>query len=174
MKRQRQIKLKDITKEFKSINTLSTHVLNKEDNIVIKYYKVFDNKRVEELMKEAYSNLEYDNVHNLGFFKEDEIFVQYIFFLILKHMTNLKAEIPDTLDEQISIFNQLISIGLFEEMFNNVFDSNEVSKVLERIGAFSTLVEQIEEQAQKEFEQNIKTPLIPLSNKKAIDLSAEI
>ena len=96
-------------------------------------------------MKEAYSNLEYDEKHKLNFFKNDEIFIQYIFFLTIKHMTNLQDEIPPTLDKQIHIFNQLIAIGLFEEMFNNVFDPNEVSKILERFGTFASLATQIAE-----------------------------
>lgn len=162
-KRKKKISLKDITKQYNDVSTPSIHVINEEEGIYIQYYKAFDNKRIEAIMKEAYSNLEFDKEHNLNFFNDDEIFIQYVFFLILKYMTNLRDEIPSTLDKQINIFNQLISIGLFEEMFNNVFDPNEVSKVLERIGTFAQLASQItelEERTRSESKQTVQHPLM--------------
>ena len=165
-KRKKKVSLKDIEKQYKSVTTLSTHVINKEENIVIQYYKVFDNTRIEAIMKEAYSNIEYDEKHKLNFFINDEIFIQYIFFLTIKHMTNLHDEIPSTLDKQINIFNQLIAIGLFEEMFNNVFDPNEVSKILERFGSFASMATQIAELENDTRSKANQTVIHPLMQKK--------
>lgn len=81
-------------------------------------------------------------------------------------MTNLYDEIPATLDKQVNIFNQLIAIGLFEKMFNDVFDPNEVSKVLERIGTFAQLAGQIAELEEHTRNEATQTVLHPLMQKK--------
>lgn len=80
-------------------------------------------------------------------------------------MTNLYDEIPATLDKQVNIFNQLVAIGLFETMFSDVFDPNEVSKVLERIGTFAQLAGQIAELEEHTRNEAAQTVLHPLMQK---------
>lgn len=165
--RQKQIKLSHIAKQYSDVNKMSTHILNEEENITIKYFDKFDEKRIQNVMKEANSSLLQDKEQNLNFFKnDDEVFIQYVLFLVIKHFTNLEKEIPDSLAEQINIFNQIISIGLFEEMFNEVFPPDQVSIVLERIGNFAQLSQQIAETETETRLKAIETVQHPVVKKK--------
>lgn len=161
--RQKPLKLKDIQKTYAKMNTYKTHILNEEDNTVIKYYEIFDNKKIEELLKQLFNSLQFDNEHKINFFNEDEKLIQYVMFLILKNFTNLDKEIPEELDAQIPIFNQIISVGLFEEMFNNVFPPEQVSIVLERIGTFANLANQaalIQSEIRQNISESVQSPVI--------------
>lgn len=169
-KRQKQIKLSHIAKEYSDVNKMSTHILNEKENITIKYFEKFDEKRIQNVMKEANSSLLQDKEQNLNFFKnDDEVFVQYVLFLVIKHFTNLEKEITDSLAEQINIFNQVISIGLFEEMFNDVFPSEEVSRVLERVGNFAILAQQVAEKESETRQKALETVQHPVVRKKLVE-----
>lgn len=161
--RQKPLKLKDIQKTYEKMNTYKTHILNEEDNTVIKYYEIFDNKKIEELLKQLFNSIQFDNERKINFFNEDEKLIQYIMFLILKNFTNLDKEIPEELDAQIPIFNQIISVGLFEEMFNNVFPPEQVSLVLERVGNFANLANQatlIQLETRQNISKSVQSPVI--------------
>lgn len=143
--RAKKLSLKVLEKNYNEINTYSTHVIDEKQNITIKYYRIFDNAKIELLIKEASVNLEYDTQNKIGFFKEDERMIQYLLFLTIRYFTELYNEIPATLEEQLPIFNQLISTGVFEEIINNAFDPNETGRVIERFTSFISLVSQVAE-----------------------------
>lgn len=166
--RQKQIKLKDINEQYQKINSYKTHILDEKNNTVIKYLKVFGEDRIQALMKEAFEDSVYVRENGLELFEdengnEDLKFVRYIYFLIIKHMTQLKDEIPDSFEDKIAIFNQIEAIGLFHELMENAFQPEEVSKVLERVGSFALLAQQMaeaEEKARAEMNEIVQHPLM--------------
>ncbi|WP_144509976.1 hypothetical protein [Bacillus sp. FJAT-22090] len=170
--RQKNIKLTDIQKQYKKVNTYKTHILNEKENKVIRYYEVFDETRIQELIKEAYEDVVYAEENGLNTFKDvgdvsgDMKFIKYIYFLIIKHMTELKNEIVGNLEEKSRLFNQIEAIGLFHELMENVFLPEEVSKVLERVGNFALLANQMTEKEKEERQKALESVQHPLMKKK--------
>lgn len=169
--RQKQIKLKDIAKQYNDINTYKTHILNEKENKAIKYLEVFDEIRIQELMKEAFEDSVYVSENSLDVFKdengnEDLKFFKYIYFLIIKHMTELKNEITGSFEEKSYIFNQIEATGLFHELMENAFLPEEISKVLERVGTFASLAQQVAELELETRQKASESVLHPLMKKK--------
>lgn len=156
--RVKPITLKNIQKQQKKINQWTTYVLDEKTNTVLKYYEVFDNHKIEELLTEAYEKIQYAEANDIELFTDDSRFMQFIYFLLIKHFTHLGDQIPDNLEGQIQAMDSLVSTGLFEEIFNNILDSNEVLRVVERFQEFQALVIQMGNvllDAQKELDEKV-------------------
>jgi hypothetical protein len=69
--------------------------------------------------------------------------MQYIYFLIIKHFTNLRDQIPSDFPSQVEAMNIVVSTGLYETMFNVCFDENEVLDIVEKFKSFVSIVDQI-------------------------------
>ena len=113
-------------------------------------------------MKEAYSNLTLDE--EIGFFGDDDNrFMKYILFLVLKHFTHLKDQIPDALDEQLAFMDEVISIGLFERAFNEILPPDQVQKVLDKVTSFAELalrVQELEDQMKETVKESVQHPVM--------------
>lgn len=149
--RQKQIKLSHIESQHKQINKMNTYTLDEEKNLVIKYYSIFPESKIEELLKELNEAILYTEENKLSFFKTDEQFYKYLHLLIIRKMTSLESEIPKDFSSQVSIMTQIIDIGLFRTLFDEVIDGNEVLKVIERVEEMVTNVAKIAEATQKEL-----------------------
>lgn len=149
--RNKKLTLKKIEAEYKKIHTMSTFEYDPKDNIVIKYYEIFPEEKIEELLIESHKTLEYIEENELEPFKSDEDFYKYLGFLIIKHMTELKNKIPDDFPSQISIMSQMISTGLYRKLLNSMFNENEVAKVYDRVVETSEKITQLNELIEKEM-----------------------
>lgn len=165
--RAKKFSLKSVEKQFKAINTYSNYEVavngNKE---TIRYYKIFDDVKIEELLKEAGVNLEYDRVHQIGFFKDDGILFHYLLFLTIRYFTELFDAIPSNLEEQIPMFNQFRKTGLYKDLINNMFDPNETGKVIEYFTEFITLNEKLTELESETRLKALETVQHPVVKKK--------
>ena len=163
-KKPKSISLKSIEKQYKNINKYSTHPLKCKDGESIRYYEKFSEKKIQKLLEEANNDLVYDVENELYLISDDETnFIKYIYFLTIKHMTELKNEIPDSFEEKISIFNQIEDIGLFHEMLEDVFDPAEVSKVIDYMTSFALMaqrIKEIEEEAREKAINSVQNPVI--------------
>jgi len=162
-KRQRNIKLSDIQAKQKDINKLSTHVYDKENNIVIRYNEKFNPATTEKLLNLTYDNLVFAEKNNINYFKNDTAFLQYIYFLIIKFYSNLGKDIPDKLDEQIPVFHSIIETGLFELFFNELFDPEEVLGVVDKVKSFAQVIDQIaqlDEHIREQVLSSIESPVL--------------
>src|SRR5690606_35166125 len=111
-------------------NKLSPYILDNENNEIIKYNKIFDERKINELLEEAIEKMEYANENDIEFFKQDSELLIYISFLTIKYFTHLKDELENSsLEDDISALGSLLSTGLFKKILNDVFDGNEVHKV---------------------------------------------
>lgn len=155
--RKSPIKFKELQKEYSKLNIMSTYEIE-DTNKVIKFYQRFDEAKVEELIKELYQDIQYVTDNNIDFFTNDEEFMKYELFLIIKHFSHFKDEIGDSFEEKIEALSVLISIGLYDLFFEEIFDSSEVFDVLHKVErtaelAIRTLDEQskIIKDAQEQF-----------------------
>lgn len=154
--RAKKITLKSIQKQYEKVSTMSTYILNEDDNTQIKYYEIFDENKIGEVLEEAYANLLYAEQNDLDIFKgelADETFIKYVLLLTLKHFTDLKDAIPDTLPEQAHILNQIIGIGLWDTLFEHVLPADQVAKVLEKLEKMIEMVAQATDIQQRELEK---------------------
>jgi len=127
------IKLSELKKEYSKLNVMSTYKIEDTDKIV-KFYQRFDVKKIEELIKELYQDISYAKEKDIDFFNNDEEFIKYELFLIIKHFSHFKDEIGETFEEKIEAFNVLISTGLYDLFFDEIFEPSEVYEVLNKVG----------------------------------------
>jgi len=177
-KRTKQIKLKDIQKQHKKVHTMSTYVLNEEENLIIQYYKQFPEERIHELMEELYSSVKFVEENNLNFFQKEEQLIQFAMFLMIRKFTSLESEIPTNFETQVSIMSQIISIGLWDTIFEEVLPPDEVNRVLEKFKEYQLMVEKIGHTLQQELsvlDEKVQNPEVlhplvnPPTNTKVID-----
>lgn len=163
-KKQKNISLKSIDKHYKKISKYSQHPLKCQNDEVIKYYEFFTEDKIDDLFKEANNDLLYDIENKLFLISDDdEKFYKYILFLIIKHMTQLRDEIPDNLEEKIVILHKLYDKGIFKEMLEEVFNPAEISKVIERLADISSMNERIremEQETRKSIIESVQSPVI--------------
>ena len=163
--RQKNLTLKSVQKQFNQINSLSTHVINEETNEVVKYYKEFDQKKIQSLLVEAYEKLTY--VHSnpeIEYFTNDEEFISFISYLTIKYFTHFYDELKDsTFEDDISAMDALISTGLYKTILNDVLDGSEVVKVLETMNEFmqaASLAIEAETNSREKVLSLAKSPII--------------
>lgn len=176
--RQKQIKLSHIQKQHKQINKMETYVLDEEQNLIIKYYPIFPENKIEELLKELHEAILYCESENLDFFKSDDQLYKYLYLLITRKMTSLESEIPKDFPSQISILSQMIDIGLIRTLFDSVIDGNEVTEVFARVDEMITNLVKIAEATQKEMaklerlenKEILSTPFNVLSTPSSTDV----
>ena len=163
-KKQKSISLKSIEKHYKEITKYSTHPLKCQNGEPIKYYSFFTEDKIDDLLKEANMDLVYDVENKLFLISDDdEKFLKYILFLIIKHMTQLRDEISDKLEDKIVLLHKLYNKGVFKEMIEEVFDPSEVSKVIERLVNISLMnerIREIEQEARENIMNSVESPII--------------
>jgi hypothetical protein len=154
------ISLKDIQKQAKKLDQMSTYILDVDyetkTNTVIKYYEEFSQSRIDELLKEAYLNLEIAEKEDIKFFKQDDYdanFLFYINFLIAVRFTSLDKDVPSSVSEQLPIMMDLYNRGLLNRIHDEVLNQSEVAKVTEKLEQFQTLVSKIADLEQSTREQ---------------------
>ena len=131
--KQKVLSFKDIMKQADDIDKYSTYTVNEELNQVIKYNEKFSETKIEELITELFNHIQYDIDHEIGYFKNELHLNTYVNFLIIKHFTNLKEVISDSLEENIITIPKLRKLRYFTLMFSEVFDANEVNRITERL-----------------------------------------
>jgi hypothetical protein len=152
--RAKTIGLKAIEKQYKDINKMESFTLDEEQNLQIKYYAVFPESKIQELLVEANNSLTYVSENELDFFNDNEEFIKYIYFLIIRKFTSLESEIPENdFPAHVNIMNQIIDVGLFNKIFDEILDQSEVFRIVERLQQFVEMTARISEMTQKELEK---------------------
>lgn len=162
--RVKKFNLKSVEKQFKAINTYSNYEVTVNGNKeTIRYYRIFDDVKIEELLKEAGANLEYDRLHQIGFFKDDGVLFHYLLFLAIRYFTELYDAIPPNLEEQIPLFEEFRRTGLYKDLINNMFDPNETGRVIEYFTEFIMLNEKlidIESETRQKALETVQHPVV--------------
>lgn len=164
--RQKKLSLKAIQAQEAELNKLSTYIVNADDNTVIKYYKKFDQKKIQNLLEEAYEKLMYVEQNDIEFFKTDEEFISYLNFLVISHFTHLGDEIGDTFEEHMAAMNALISLGYYKLILEDILDPNETVGVLQLMNDFIEGASRALDAQNKIQEQTLKAVKSPVIKKK--------
>lgn len=171
--RQKNLSLKQIQQKMKDINTLSTFVYDEESNTVIKYYEKFSPQRIEAVLKECHDKLLYCEEHEISYFKKDTNFLHYVYFLLIKHMSNIGKDISDKFEDQLVQFDAIVTSGLFELFFTEIYDLSEVQLVVERLQSFMALsakIAELDEATREKLLNTVESPVI----KKRLESASEV
>lgn len=155
--RAKDMTLGKLNKNYKKLAKWSTYVLDEETNLVLKYKEKFDKMEINQILTDMYNQLEYVEKKEYNFLKDETELVQYMHFLMIKQFTHLGKDIGEDIESQIPVMTELIATGLFEFIFEHVFEQDEVLAVIakfqervdiiKRIGDYSA--EMQEEYAEK-------------------------
>ena len=153
-KRQSPIKLKDVIAESNKLDVMSTYVVDPETKKTIKYNKVFDKTKVEKLILELFEDMQYVIEKKYKFFENDDQLIKYELLLIVKYFTHFKDEIGVTFEEKISAMEALMRTGLFDLIFDEIFNKDQVVDVIEQINKVAERAMQANDAIQKAMELN--------------------
>lgn len=138
------------------IDKMDTYVLETDvesnTNTVIRYYKEFNHNKINDLLEEAYENLELDKREDLGFFTDDAVFINYVMWLVAVRFTSLSKDVSKDLKEQAPIMDEMVATGLLETIHDEVLDQSEVFKVIDRINKLAQITGDIERKSKEIFE----------------------
>lgn len=157
--RQKTLNLKNLEKQFNDLNKRTTFVVDEETNTVIKYNEKFDEVKIQELFKTAYEHLIHVEENDLNFLKTDEEFIQYIQFLTILKFSNLGDEISYDFETCVNVMDWVVSTGLFHLFYQELFDGNEVIKILDRLEEYMKAVNevyQLEKKTKKEMLEKVE------------------
>lgn len=149
--RQKQIKLSHIKSTHKEINKMESYLLDEEKQLIIKYYKIFPETKIHEMLTDLQETIAECKDKKIDYFNNDTDFMQFLHFMIIKHMTSLKDEIPNDFSTQVNVLNQIIDIGLFKRLFDEVLEGEEVLKVLDRVNDLGENMNKINMALEKEL-----------------------
>ena len=157
VKRQSPIKLKDVIADSNKLDVMSTYVIDSETKKTIKYNKIFDKAKVEKLILELFEDMQYVIENKYKFFESDDQLIKYELLLIVKYFTHFKDEIGETFEEKISAMEALMRTGLFDLIFDEVFDKDQVVDVIEQINKVAERAMEANDAIQKAMELNGET-----------------
>lgn len=148
--RNRTINLKEIVKKEKQMDKMSTYILDRDyesnTNTIIKYYEKFSQERIDDLLQEAYKNLDYVKREKLPYFQgenQDVEFMSYIIFLISVRFTSLDKDVSTDFTNQVPIMASMYTTGLTDRIQNEVLPQEEIYRILEKLEQFTSMVNKI-------------------------------
>ena len=156
-KKQSPIKLKEIIAQANKLDVMSTYVVDAETKKIIKYNKVFDKSKVEELTLELFEDMQYAIANEYNFFESDEQLIKYELLLIVKYFTHFKDEIGDTFEDKINALEALMRTGLLDIIFEDVLDKDQVVDVIEQINKVAERAILASDAIEKSLEVNGET-----------------
>ncbi|WP_338653349.1 hypothetical protein [Lysinibacillus sp. Y5S-8] len=133
-KRETKLTLTDIRKNVEELNKKQKFYIDKDQGKFIYYYPKFSKRKITILINELSHTMSYVEQHKLDFFKNDGELNNYILFLIIKHFTDLQAELKDkSIETHFAIMNELVDIGWYELFLIEMFTPHEISNVLDEL-----------------------------------------
>ena len=151
--RQKVLKLSNLEKQAKKLNVLTPFVINSETNEIVKYYEEFDELKIQELLVELNTHIQYDQENNIGYFEDNQKVIEYLNYLVIKFFSHFHDEIGSQFETNIVAFETLVRLGLFHTFHNEIFNPEQVAKVFdrfyERIELASKVIELDEADKQK-------------------------
>jgi len=150
-KKSTTLKPSDIKRRSKETQVKEVYTF--DDGKTLKYYPVFANTKIEELIEELRVKIEY--IEEKGIELSDKMTMNYVLFLCIKYFTDLNKYIPNSFEEQIAFMKEMVNADYFRPIVEKAFDPKQISKVLDEIvdilSSYYT-VKKIFMDAQKKFE----------------------
>lgn len=123
-----------IDQQEKDVNRKEKYFFNKEQEKFIYYYPSFGKNKCDEVIIELASTINFCKENNLNYLKNDADVLQYTHFLIIKHFSSLHDELNDKAFEvHVETLSKLYDTGMYDIFFNEIFDEDEVQKLIDQL-----------------------------------------
>lgn len=174
------INLKEIQRIDKKMDRMSTKVLSYDlktnTNTVIKYYELFSDEKIIDLLEEAHEAIhqaqEDEDIPFLKGERQDTDLLGFIEFLIAVRFTNLSDQVPRNFHDSYPIMLQMRNQGLTKKIHNEILDPSESSKVFERMTelteAVGLLIDTISGEQKEVFSQIRNKEILNLGKPRVI------
>lgn len=127
----KQLSMNKIKNQARENRRMEEYTINDKDE-VIKFYPVFPDGMVDELLMELREDFVYAEENEIDL--DDEHFLLgYIYFLAIKHFTSLKKGFSDKLEDKILQFEYMKDAGYYDIIVKEVFMPKELNKVTEKL-----------------------------------------
>ena len=160
------ISLAQVQQEAEALDYMETYVVHSDGvaNEVVKYYPIFDQKKIGALIQEIQEKIDYTSKNKINYLQSDYDVLEYTHFLIIKYFSHFKDEISDEFEKQYAQMQALISMGYYELFFNEIFNELQVARVLDKLYSFVEAherAENLQKQALKKVQNltNLKNHL---------------
>lgn len=168
----KNLKLSTIKKKSKEYDSTEIYEITTGDYVgeQITFYPHFSEITIEELL------IEYQNIiiekENKELKISDETLLELLHFLIIKHFTHFKKDLPDKLLGEgkkaglLEYYEHFKKTGLHKELIEHMFLPEEIAKVMDYLSTFlanSLVLEDFGKEIQQKFED------IKLKNKFIFD-----
>ena len=143
----KQLTMNKIKTEAKQAYKMEEYIIN-DKNEAIKFYPIFPQGRIDNLLKELREDLVYSAEKGIELDKDDEFFISYIMFLCIKYFTSLEKGFSDKVEDKISQFEYLKDSGYYDIIVGEVFMESEKTKVIDSLSKIlgtQKFMEQIEQ-----------------------------
>lgn len=162
-KKSKELKTSHIRKLAK--DSKKQEVYEFEDGVTLKFYPIFADSMIDELLIELKEILNQANTKE-GLELNDKTVYNLILLQCIKHFTHLGKDIKPSFEFQLDYLNALIDSGYFKKIINEVFLPEQINKVFERVSDImseSQMIEKIIERTQEKVKQ------LELKNKDVLD-----
>jgi hypothetical protein len=129
MTKQTALSMKKVKAIAKQNNKTIKHEFN--DGSTLTFSPIFSETKITELLKEFQSKLQHSA--KKGIRMSEEFIYFYVHFLCIKHFTHLSKDISDDFEVQIDQMEELRDSKHYEEIVEEVFSPQELSKIWDKI-----------------------------------------
>lgn len=146
----KSLTMEKIEQTAKESNKMEQYDLSDED--LIMFYPIFPNRKINELLEELREDLIYAEEKKIELDSSDDFFLNYVYFLCIKHFTSLKEGFSDNLEDKILQLEHLSDTEYFNQIVSEVFMVSELDKVIDslsQIFAIDKVLEKINEKTQE-------------------------
>lgn len=125
----KQLTMAKVKRVAKEVNRMLEYELDSEHKI--KYYPVFPQSKVHELIRELANDMM--NAGEKDIEITDELFIEYVCLLCIKHFTSLEKGFADNFEDKLLQMEHLVDTGYFKQIIDEVFSAAEIRKVFDTI-----------------------------------------
>ncbi len=139
-------------KKAREVNKI--RIYNFEDGTYIKYYPIFPDTKIDELLEDYQRLIKEAAEKNIMLSDKNSFYL--IHLMCIKHFTSLKKSFKDGLENHLNVLNVLIDAGYFKTIIEEVFTQNEFNKVLDymsEIMSRDAAMQNIMKKAKKEMQK---------------------
>lgn len=149
------ISLAQVQQEAEALDYMETYVVHSDGvaNEVVKYYPIFDQKKIGALIQEIQEKIDYTSKNKINYLQSDLDVLEYVHFLMIKYFSHFGDEIAEEFEKQYAQMQALISRGYFDLFFDEVFNEHQVARVLDKLYSFVEAYERAENLQKQAFKK---------------------
>lgn len=152
------IGLSFIDQKVKNANKKEKFYLDENKENFIHYFPIFSKKKIDDLLTELMTTIQYCKSNNLEYLSNDAEILQYTNFLIIKYFTSLHTELKDkSFEIHIDTLEKLYDSEMYDLFLAEMFNDEQLTKVIDKLYEVNELA--------NKYEKVLKEQKLILDNK---------